>query len=520
MRRRQKRALAVPVCIWLCACQAADDAGGQLAQAGSGGEASTASPPPSGDAHPDPAPPPATSDEPIDPPQQEDEPPSDVPAALDAGASLDAGRLEPDAAVDDDDDVVVPPDAGSGDAGPAPFDPAVARLDALASRLAALAERTIAFWLEHGPDETFGGFYGTLDRFGNPTAPDDKGLVQQARQLWTLSTWYERRDPSPEIAALAQSQYDFLVNHFVDAADGAFVLTVSRDCSRVVDARKQLYAESYALYALSTYGRVFDVPEATQLALSRFESIDLTRHDPVFGGYDQRSDPGFKSAGAEKDTNTHLHLMEAFTALYEATGDELVGARLEELTELIADTLRQDSNYVHSEFLLDWTPFGAPLVSYGHDLETSWLLLEAARVLGRANDPELRTAAYLIAENSASLGFDAARGGYFETGAPGSVATDLDKVWWVQFEAVNGLWWDYTIGGDSARLDQLEQTVSWIEASEDAPIGEWFAITNPDGSPSGSSNKADEYKESYHPMRSLVFVEDWLIDEEHALRAR
>jgi cellobiose epimerase len=192
---------------------------------------------------------------------------------------------------------------------------------------------------------------------------------------------------------------------------------------------------------------------------------------------------------------------------------------LDEVTELIANTLRQDSNYVHSEFLLDWTPFGAPVVSYGHDLETSWLLLEAARVLGRPNDPDLRAVAYFIAENSATRGFDTARGGYFETGAPGGPAADLDKVWWVQFEAVAGLWWDFAIGGDPARLDQIERTVAWIEAAEDAPIGEWFAITNPDGSASGSSNKADEYKESYHPMRSLVFVEDW-IAADRALRAR
>jgi mannose/cellobiose epimerase-like protein (N-acyl-D-glucosamine 2-epimerase family) len=97
-----------------------------------------------------------------------------------------------------------------------------------------------------------GGFHATLDRSGNPTAPEDKGLVQQARHLWMLSTWHERRDPSPVIQALADEQYDFLAQHFLDAADGAFVLKVSRDCRRVVDGRKQLYAESFALYALST----------------------------------------------------------------------------------------------------------------------------------------------------------------------------------------------------------------------------------------------------------------------------
>lgn len=512
MRCRLDRVLAVPCVIWLCACQALDEGDGRFGQGGSTGRPSPDSQAPATD--PDPGRPPVASEAPSGPSGEVMEASALDPPALDAGVAIDAGA--PDAAAD----VEPLPDAGSAeDAGSAPPDPSLARLAALSSRLAALAERTMAFWVEHGPDTAFGGFHGSLDRLGNPASPDNKGLVQQARQLWTLSTWYERRDPSPEIEALAASQYDFLVEHFVDAADGAFVLTVSRDGRRVVDARKQLYAESFALYALSTYGRVFDVPEATELALARFESIDVSRHDAVYGGYDQRSDPGFKSPGSEKDTNTHLHLMEAFSTLYEATGDELVGERLAEVTELIADTLRQESNYVHSEFLLDWTPFGTPLVSYGHDLETSWLLLEAARVLGRSDDPGFLAAARGIAENSATRGFDAARGGYFEAGPPGGAATDFDKVWWVQFEAVNGLWWSYALGGDDARLTQLERTLGWIEATEDAPVGEWFAMTNPDGSASGSDYKADEWKESYHPIRSLVFVEDW-IDAERALRAR
>jgi mannobiose 2-epimerase len=405
------------------------------------------------------------------------------------------------------------------DASVTPPDPLVARLDALSARLAPLASRAFAFWVEHGPDATFGGYHGTLDRAGNPIAPENKGLVQQARQLWTLSTWYERRDPSPELRALAERQYDFLAQHFVDDADGAFVLTLSRDGQQVMDGRKQMYAESFALYALATYGRVFAEPEAIELALSRFQSIDVSRHDAVFGGYDQRGDPGFKSPGAEKDTNTHLHLMEAFTALYEATGDALVGARLAELTELIAGTLRQEANYVHSEFLLDWRPFGVSAVSYGHDLETAWLLVEAARVLGRSDDAQLGAAAVAIAEHSASRGFDPTRGGYFELGVPGGAVTDFDKVWWVQFEALAGLWWAYQLGGNAIQLDRLEQTVAWIEAAEDRPIGEWFAITNPDGSAAGSDNKGDEYKESYHPVRALLFVQDW-IDAERALRAR
>jgi mannobiose 2-epimerase len=271
-----------------------------------------------------------------------------------------------------------------------------------------------------------------------------------------------------------------------------------------------MFAESYAIYALATYGRVLGEPEATALALGRFASIDQTRHDAQNGGYDQRNDPGTLSAGAAKDTNTHLHLMEAFSALYEASGDARVATRLGELVDLFASRLRQPSGYVHAEFTLAWAPVGAPRISYGHDLETAWLLLEAARVLGRLEDPTLRAAALDIADTSAGPGFDRQGGGFFEAGPVGGAANDLDKVWWVQFEALEGLWWAYELSANATYLDQLESTLGWIERTEDLPAGEWFAMTNADGTAAGADYKSDEWKASYHTVRALVFLKDWI----------
>lgn len=434
------------------------------------------------------------------------------PAAGSTGAGVAvAGAAELDGGI------APPPDAGAPlpalDAGsvPAPLDPALGRrLTELSTRLAALAQRTSTFWFEHGPDTQLGGFHGTLDRQGNPVAPEDKGLIQQARHLWMLSTWYERRGASTELGALARQQYAFVRDGFVDEADGAFVYKVSRDGTRVVDGRKQMFAESYAIYALATYGRVLAEPEATALALNRFVSLDASRHDAQNGGYDQRNDPGTLSAGAAKDTNTHLHLLEAFTALYEATADVRVGQRLSELVDLFAQRLRQPSGYVHAEFTLTWTPVGTPRVSYGHDLETAWLLLEAARVLGRASEPDVRVAALDIAATSAGPGFDQQLGGYFEAGPVGDAASDRAKVWWVQFEALGGLWWAYELSADVLYLDRLERTLDWIERTEDLPTGEWFAISNADGSAAGADYKSDEWKASYHTVRALVFLRDWI----------
>jgi mannobiose 2-epimerase len=145
-------------------------------------------------------------------------------------------------------------------------------------------------------------------------------------------------------------------------------------------------------------------------------------------------------------------------------------------------------------------------------------MLEAARALGRQDDLALRSASLELAAYSSSYGFDTVRGGFFEIGTPAGVVTDFDKVWWVQFEALAGLWWAYELSGDLAHLDRLTATLGWIESTEDRPSGEWFATTNPDGTAAGLDYKGDEYKASYHTLRALLFVKDW-IDAELARHA-
>ncbi|MEO8184724.1 MAG: AGE family epimerase/isomerase [Deltaproteobacteria bacterium] len=458
-----------------------------------------------------------SASEPSVPPGEPNEADSSEPDRNEGGAVGDASPSWQDAGAPSVPPLVLDagpyPGAGVADSGStgAALDPALAqRYAELSARLSRLAARTVSFWLQHGPDAELGGFHATLDRQGNPVAPEDKGVIQQARQLWMLSLWYQRRESTPAVRASAEQVYGFFRRSFLDPADGGFVYKVSRDGSRVLDAKKQLFAESYAIYALSSYGRVFGDAEATALALSRFLSIDAGRHDAVNGGYDQRTDPGTLTPGAEKDTNTHLHLMEAFSALYEATEDARVAARLSELVDLFATRLRQPSGYVHAEFTRSWAPFGAARVSYGHDLETSWLLLDAARVLGRSDDTSLRAAALAIAAHSAGPGFDTRSGGFFESGPNGGAADDLDKVWWVQFEATEGLWWAHELDPQALYLDRLGRTLDWIELAEDLPVGEWFATTNADGSAAGADYKSDEWKDSYHPVRALVFLQDWI----------
>lgn len=391
----------------------------------------------------------------------------------------------------------------------ASIDPERARLDALLPRLSRLSEDLLRFWLAHGPDREHGGFHGTLDRAGDPKAPTDKGLIQEARHLWVLSIWHEREN-QPDTRALADDLYHFIEDHYRDES-GEYHFKVTRE-GAVAEGKKVLYAQAFVIFALSEYSRAFGVPEALQHALDCFFSIDRRAHDAQHGGYDQRRDPAWLSPEAEKETNTHLHLLEAFTTLYQVSKDETVRARLEELVTVFSNRVIQPQGYAQQEFLLDWTPLGPPVVSYGHDIETAWLLLEAAGALGRSDDPRIQRAALRVGTLSATEGFDASAGGYFESGPLGGPPDHTEKIWWIQAEALLGLFRLYRLDPDPKMLERLERTLGFIETHLfDPKHGEWYWGVAPDGSlgPKGD-DKGSEWKASYHALRATLFLQEWI----------
>ncbi len=380
----------------------------------------------------------------------------------------------------------------------------------IAPRLDALAREVMAFWLPRSVDAEHGGFHGFLDREGNPAYPADKGAIQQARHLFALATWYERRETDSPVAEAAGSTFRLLVDRFRDPADDRYVFSIRRT-GEVRDAAKILYAQGFVIFGLSHYGRVFHEPEALERALACFRAIDGRAHDALHGGYDEADDPAWLTGGGRKDTNTHIHLMEAFAALYEATGDRTARDRLEELVQLVSTRLRQPSGYMHQQFALDWTPIKTPSVSYGHDLETAWLLLEAERVLGERT-PAVEQAAAAMGIHASAAGFDEKRGGYFDHGIPGGPVVGFEKVWWAQFEALAGLWWLFRLTGDTIHLERLLATLDWIEGpARDADHGEWYWGVMPDGAlgPRGD-HKGELWKTPYHNLRALVYTEDWI----------
>lgn len=398
----------------------------------------------------------------------------------------------------------------------APLDRAVLhRVRAIHARLEYLLEDAITFWMRNGQDREHGGFFGTLNRFGESTEPTHKGLVQQVRHLWTFSAYHRHLAPTDRTKraaakALADDLLAFVSRHFLDPKDGEFILRVDR-LGNALCREKHLYTNSFAIYGLSEYAMAFESEPARSMALNCFRSLDRS-HDATYGGYDQTHRPCWLSQGAVKDTNTHLHLMECFTALFAATGDRLVWQRAEELVHLLLARHVQPSGQTHAEFDRTFTPVGPASISYGHDIETAWLVFDAIDTLQLEDAKGLRDKAYQLGANAAQRGFDAERGGFFEEGMPEGPPTKLEKVWWIQAEALAGLYRLYQHSNDLRFLNMLEQTLSFCETYlRDPNHGEWYwSVTPNDTLGQHRDNKGQEWKSSYHLVRGLLFTQRWM----------
>jgi mannobiose 2-epimerase len=413
------------------------------------------------------------------------------------------------------------------------------RLRALADRIDALGRASLEPWLTAGLDP-HGGAPGFLDRkFQRVVDPEDRprgpggqvrgdqGLVQQARHLFAYSLMHERRPGDPRVTAAAHALYEHLERRFSRGPGSPYVHQLSATYAVRSDV-VQLYAQGFAVFALSTYARIFDQARAATQARQLFTTLDALRHDDELRGYDQTNDDGwlpfvFAPEGAAKCTNTHIHVLEALTALVRTPArDALSIRRLEELAQAIVTKMLQPSGYVHPFFARDWTPVGPTVVSYGHDIETSWLLLDALEALdaaGQTNEAtrELVThGARRMAEHALRAGWDPA-GGLFDHGVPEgpgrvSQVTCAEKIWWAQAEALPGIYRLYRLTKDPTLVDRLEQTLSFFESkSWDPEYGGFFWGVDSNGLVLGrGDHKGELWKTPYHGLRACLLTSDWI----------
>jgi mannobiose 2-epimerase len=269
------------------------------------------------------------------------------------------------------------------------------------------------------------------------------------------------------------------------------------------------------------------------LAQEAFRWLDGHAHDAKHGGYFEalRRDgtpimtppanpdgtPGHPTdrigtAYGLKSMNTHIHLLEAFTALHHVWPDPLVRDRLLEVFTIVRDRLPQDPGYLAMFLKPDWTPVPGH-ASYGHDVQTVFLLAEAAAALGRPDDEATWALARRIWDNTLRHGYDAEHGGIFYEGIPGKPAEQRQKNWWTASEALQSLLLMHERFGERDPRYWSAFTQTWAFAVRhqiDAKFGGWHGEVSPDGSKVLSADKGDNWKEPYHTGRALLNCADML----------
>ena len=341
----------------------------------------------------------------------------------------------------------------------------------------------LSFWQQNTLDEQNGGFIGSIDLDMTKHPESEKGAVLNARILWAYSAAY-RVFKNPEYLSLARRAYSFNLEHFFDKEFGGCYWMLNADGSPS-NTRKQIYAIAFMLYGLAEYYRITKKQDALDKAVELFKTIEKYSFDKEKNGYFEAYSRDWKlledlrlsdkDKNDPKTMNTHLHILEAYTNLYRIWKDDSLKKALENLIEniFLGKIINKEKGYFDLFFSEDWT-HQSKNNSYGHDIEGSWLLWEAAEVLGDQRIKELcKPVCISMAEQALRDGLDK-DGGLMSEGTDG-VVEDSDKHWWPQAEAVVGFMNAYQLTDDEKFLEAALSAWNFIKNYIiDKKNGEWF----------------------------------------------
>jgi mannobiose 2-epimerase len=376
-----------------------------------------------------------------------------------------------------------------------------------------LRDNVLPFWMRQVRDERHGGFLGRIadDLTVDPNGP--KGGVLNARILWTFAAAF-RRYGDLAYRETADRALSYLLTRFWDEIHGGTYWMLDHE-GRPLAYRKQTYSIAFALYALAEYHRATGSGEALDRAIRLYRALEEHAADHVYGGYWEARARDWtpledvrlseKDRNSPKSMNTHLHVMEGYTNLLRVWDGEGLRDRLRGLLQIHLERIVDPaSSHLLLFFDEEWRP-ADHAVSYGHDIEASWLIVEAAGVLG---DPGLEAKAATVAERVARVtlaeGFDRAHGGVFaeqEDGGP----LDDEKHWWMQAEAIVGFVNAWELTGDDAFLAAAEETWRFVDRFVvDRTHGEWRWRVARDGRPIAGLPKVEPWKCPYHNSRAAL----------------
>lgn len=383
------------------------------------------------------------------------------------------------------------------------------------------------FYGDQGVDREHGGFIAGFDEHWNPADRQTKGLVYQARMTWTAAEIARRRpERAPRFEALAAHGLAFLEEAMWDPQYGGFFweLDAQGQFDPALTRQKHTYGQAFAVYAAANASRVLnDGQRALDLAIRGYRWIEEHARDPRHGGYfealtregtpileppadDPMAKDAIGTAYGYKSMNTHIHLLEAYTTLYQAWPDPGLRRRLEQLFVRVRDDIQVAPGCLNLFFTRDWQPV-PDHDSFGHDVETAFLLVEAAQTLGEPDAHDIWPIARRLVDHALLWGYDHRFGGTYDAGAAFAAAHNQSKIWWTQAETLNALLLMHDRFGDQTDRyrDAFHQTWRFVDRYMiDHQAGGWRPAVDRDGDPLDNTDKASNWKACYHTTRALL----------------
>lgn len=357
----------------------------------------------------------------------------------------------------------------------------------------------LKYWTDHTIDTKNGGFIGRIDENDNPDPTAAKGLVLNARILWTFSATNQKE--------IADRAYNYLINHFLDKTHGGLYWNLD-PIGQPLDTRKQIYGQAFGIYAFSEYYKTTKEQAALQIAIDLFHLIEQHSFDPKNNGYyeaftkewsmpedgDLRLSP--KDTNAPFTMNTHLHILEAYTNLYKAWPDKKLHTQLLDLIHIFeAHIVDPQTNHLNLFFDTSWNST-KNIISYGHDIEAAWLLQEAGNTIGLTLTSQTPTNLAI----AAAEGLDTDGGLWYENQVH-------QKHWWPQAEAMVGFLHIYKLTGEKKWLDRSTQSWNFVKTYLKAPNNkEWYWGVEADHTPMKNQDKAGFWKCPYHNTRACLQI--------------
>ena len=387
---------------------------------------------------------------------------------------------------------------------------------------AELIEHIYPFWLKWLPDPVNGGFHGAISNDLHIHDDEPRAANLCSRTLWTFSAAY-RQFGSTQYREMAEAAYDYLTTVFWDKEYGGLYWSVDRHGIPIMN-RKHHYAQAFAIYGLSEYYRAVALPEAKALAQQLFELLEKHAYDPVYGGYIEGSSREWhaledmrlsdRELNSPKSMNTLLHILEAYTNLLRIWDDAHLRTQHQYLLNIFQEhVFNPETGHLKLFFDPQWTSL-VEHSSYGHDIEASWLLWEAAQM---HDDPalhrQIREITLHLAESTYREGLDT-DGSIFYEGSPQGIVDD-NKAHWPQAEGMVGFYNAYRLSGQHHFLEATLKLWQFIQQKmTDRTYGDWFKQLDHTGKPDPTRFKAGIWDCPYHHSRACLELIDRMTPEE------